>query len=58
MPIAPSFLAPKYWTVWTQLTYLFKWRTAIPLAPSPAPGWGEPTSRCRTPPSIWTLRRN
>ena len=32
------------WTVWTQLTYHFKWRTAIPLGPSPAPGCGEPTS--------------
>ena len=32
----------------TQLAYLFKWRTAIP--PRGA------TPRCRTPPSLWTLR--
>ena len=25
-------------TVWTQLAYLFNWRTAKPLGPSPAPG--------------------
>ena len=32
------------------------WRTAKPLGPAPAPGCDEPTSRCQTPPSIWTLR--
>ena len=30
-------------------------RTAIPLGPAPAPGCDEPTSRCQTLPSIWTL---
>jgi len=30
----------------------FKWRTAIPLGPTSAPGCDEPTSRCQTPPSI------
>src|SRR5690606_37375050 len=39
----------------TQLTYHFKRRTAVPLGPSPAPGCDEPTSRCQTMPSIWTL---
>ena len=42
-------------TVWTQLAYRFNWRTAKPLGPSPAPGCDEPTSRCQTPSSIWTL---
>jgi len=45
-------------TVWTQLAYHFNWRTAKPLGASPPPGYDEPTSRCRTPPSLWTLRRN
>ena len=43
---------------WTQLAYRFKWRTAIPLGPSPAPGCDEPTSRCQTASSIWTLGRD
>src|SRR5579864_8944866 len=30
-------------------------RTAQPLGPTPAPGCDEPTSRCQTIPSIWTL---
>ena len=30
-------------------------RTAEPLGPAPAPGCDEPTSRCQTIPSIWTL---
>ena len=34
----------------------FNWRTAKPLGPAPAPGCDEPTSRCQTPSSIWTLR--
>ena len=42
-------------TVWTQLAYRFNWRTAKPLGPAPAPGCDEPTSRCQTSPSIWTL---
>ena len=42
-------------TFWTQLTYHFNWRTAKPLGPAPAPGCDEPTSRCQTPSSIWTL---
>src|SRR5579862_3618210 len=29
-----------------------------PLGPSPAPGCDEPTSRCQTTPSIWTLGRH
>ena len=33
----------------------FNWRTAKPLGPAPAPGCDEPTSRCQTPSSIWTL---
>jgi len=37
---------------WAQLAYHFKWRTAIPLGPTSAPGCDEPTSRCQTPPSI------
>ena len=32
----------------TQLAYHFKWRTAIPLGPTSAPGCDEPTSRCQT----------
>ncbi len=31
------------------------WRTAKPLGPTSAPGCDEPTSRCQTFPSIWTL---
>jgi len=33
-------------------------RTAEPLGPAPAPGCDEPTSRCQTSPSIWTLGRD
>ena len=33
----------------------FNGRTAQPLGPSPAPGCDEPTSRCRTSPSMWAL---
>src|SRR3990170_6291726 len=33
-------------------------RTAEPLGPSSAPGCDEPTSRCQTAPSIWTLGRD
>ena len=36
-------------------SYHFNWRTAKPLGPAPAPGCDEPTSRCQTPSSIWTL---
>ena len=42
-------------TFWTQLAYRFHGRTAQPLGPTPAPGCDEPTSRCQTMPSIWTL---
>src|SRR4029078_3481507 len=38
-----------------QLAYRFHGRTAQPLGPSPAPGCDEPTSRCQTLPSMWTL---
>ena len=44
-------------TFWTQLTYHFKWRTAIPLEGAPPPGCDEPTSRCQTAPSMWTIGR-
>ena len=37
---------------------LYTSRTAIPLGPATAPGCDEPTSRCQTPPSMWTLGRN
>src|SRR5579883_2800952 len=30
-------------------------RTAQPLGPASAPGCDEPTSRCQTLPSLWTL---
>src|SRR3989344_9108842 len=40
----------------TQLAYHFNWRTAKPLGPSSAPGCDEPTSRCQTSSSMWTLR--
>ena len=33
-------------------------RTAEPLGPSPAPGCDEPTSRCQTASSMWTLGRD
>src|ERR1019366_2172950 len=33
-------------------------RTAEPLGPASAPGCDESTSRCQTPPSMWTLGRN
>ena len=42
-------------TFWTQLTYRFHGRTAQPLEPASAPGCDEPTSRCQTFPSMWTL---
>lgn len=42
-------------TFWTQLTYRFNGRTAQPLGRATAPGCDEPTSRCQTFPSIWTL---
>ena len=45
-------------TFWTQLAYHFNRRTAEPLGPAPAPGCDEPTSRCQTPPAMWTLGRN
>ena len=42
-------------TFWTQLTYRFNGRTAQPLERTTAPGCDEPTSRCQTSPSMWTL---
>ena len=42
-------------TFWTQLTYRFNRRTAEPLGRTSAPGCDEPTSRCQTSPSMWTL---
>jgi hypothetical protein len=42
-------------TFWTQLTYRFYGRTAQPLGRTTAPGCDEPTSRCQTSPSMWTL---
>ena len=42
-------------TFWTQLTYRFHGRTAQPLGRTTAPGCDEPTSRCQTSPSMWTL---
>src|ERR1700745_3683878 len=39
----------------TQLASRFNRRTAYPWGPAPAPGGDEPTSRCQTMPSIWTL---
>ena len=45
-------------TFWTQLACRFNGRTAQPLGPAPAPGCDEPTSRCQTAPSIWTLGRD
>jgi hypothetical protein len=42
-------------TFWTQLTYRFHGRTAQPLGRATAPGCDEPTSRCQTFPSMWTL---
>ena len=42
-------------TFWTQLTYRFHGRTAQPLERTTAPGCDEPTSRCQTSSSMWTL---
>ena len=42
-------------TFWTQLTYRFNGRTAQPLGHTSALGCDEPTSRCQTSPSMWTL---
>ncbi len=42
-------------TFWTQLACRFNGRTAQPLERTTAPGCDEPTSRCQTSPSIWTL---
>ncbi len=44
-------------TFWTQLTYHFNRRTAEPLEGAPPPGCDEPTSRCQTAPSMWTIGR-
>ena len=57
-PIVHSGYKPNCLTTfWTQLTYLFNRRTAGPLGPAPALGWDEPTSRCQTAPSMWTIGR-
>src|SRR3954462_12746567 len=45
-------------TFCTQLAYRFNGRTAQPLGPPPAPGCDEPTSRCQTLPSMWTLGKD
>ena len=45
-------------TFWTQLACRFHGRTAQPLGRTTAPGCDEPTSRCQTTPSIWTLGRD
>jgi hypothetical protein len=42
-------------TFWTQLACRFYGRTAQPLGRTTAPGCDEPTSRCQTSPSMWTL---
>ena len=42
-------------TFWTQLTYRFNGRTAQPLERTTAPGCDEPTSRCQTSSSMWTI---
>ena len=42
-------------TFWTQLACRFHGRTAQPLGRTTAPGCDEPTSRCQTSPSMWTL---
>ena len=42
-------------TFWTQLACRFNGRTAQPLERATAPGCDEPTSRCQTSPSMWTL---
>ena len=39
----------------TQLAYHFNWRTAKPLEGTSPPGCDEPTSRCQTVSSMWTL---
>ena len=44
-------------TFWTQLAYHFNRRTAEPLEDAPPPGYDEPTSRCQTAPSMWTIGR-
>jgi len=57
-PIVHSGYKPNCLTTfWTQLTYLFNRRTAGPLGDAPPPGWDEPTSRCQTAPSMWTIGR-
>ena len=45
-------------TFWTQLAYHFNRRTAEPLEGAPPPGCDEPTSRCQTAPSMWTIGRD
>ena len=55
-PIVHSGYKPNCLTTfWTQLTYHFNRRTAGPLGPAPVPGCDEPTSRCQTGPSMWTI---
>ena len=44
-------------TFWTQLAYHFNRRTAEPLERASPPGCDEPTSRCQTAPSMWTIGR-
>ncbi len=55
-PIVHSGYKPNCLTTfWTQLTYHFNRRTAGPLEGAPPPGCDEPTSRCQTAPSMWTI---
>ena len=58
-PIVHSGYKPNCLTTfWTQLTYHFNRRTAGPLEGAPPPGCDEPTSRCQTAPSMWTIGRD
>ena len=57
-PIVHSGYKPNCLTTfWTQLTYHFNRRTAEPLGDASPPGCDEPTSRCQTAPSMWTIGR-
>ena len=57
-PIVHSGYKPNCLTTfWTQLAYHFNRRTAEPLEEASPPGCDEPTSRCQTAPSMWTIGR-
>src|SRR6202795_3811004 len=50
-----SLLSPAYFLSVERWPFQDRKHTALFRSPAPAPGCDEPTSRCQTMPSIWTL---